>query len=117
MVSGVRCDAHGSPGPAQEVQLRHSSSSKNEVDRRIEISYCHIGCGDGGIVCSRLMHLWRTGRGPVTPNIDQIYATSGDVVHPRDPFERKIECRFRWLGRTMDEQQSFLRLKLCHLLR
>src|SRR6266852_763289 len=41
----------------------------------------------------------------------------GDVVHPGQSLERKIKSRLRWLSRTVNEQQRFLRGKLLQILR
>src|SRR6266852_366650 len=41
----------------------------------------------------------------------------GDVVHPGQSIERKIKSRLRWLSRTVNEQQRFLRGKLLQILR
>src|SRR5262245_36754771 len=73
----------------------------------------------GGIASGWLIH-FRWARGStVASYVYQIHvpAMLGDVIHPRQPFERKIKSRLRRLCRTMNEQQCLLRCKLQQVFR
>src|SRR5439155_12950490 len=68
------------------------------------------------VLLRRQCHLRRSRRSAVPAYVDKIYVVAAlcDVVHPREPIQRQVECRFGGICRTVHVQHNLLRRDSLH---
>jgi len=110
VLRGVGRHQRGPPRPAQQVETRDAAAFENEIDDRGDIRDGGHAAHDRCVGVGCLVHLLRTCRSAVSPQVEQIDVVTarGDVVHPRQPVELEVERGVRGIGRTVHEQQRAL---------
>src|SRR3954465_4311559 len=96
------------PGPAEDVQLRHAPALEDEVDRRAVIARRGVGAHDRRVTLGRLVHLGRARRFSVAAYVDEIdvIAAARDVVHPGQAVELQVEGGLGRIRGTVDEEDD-----------